>query len=388
MSAFSPTRGSAFSSYNQIEMGILHKLIATSLVITVGYGVIVLLLCFPVPQRLMIYLHWVKLPNGTNLKVPELYGFAHNKVRNIHITSADNVTLGAWHILPTSYYQRHNLRDDPNLPSDTVYDAALSDPSYDTVLYLHGNALHRAAPWRTDLYKRLGDKFDRLNIIAIDYRGFGDSEGIPSEEGLRLDALATVDWLFQRNVSHDRISLIGHSLGTGVATTLAYDMTKRDQPPNALILKAAYSSLPNLIFEYRMLKYIAVLSPVRLVPPVQKWLLSHLLHVYDSVSRIEYLECPILLTYGASDVEIPGHNSQLLFHRAVYGQGQRLEFAKDWVDADPSISRRIVPNEATVYKKDQVHLVKLHHADHNNVGYYDYMFQAMADITGWHQGLS
>ncbi|KAI8149885.1 Alpha/Beta hydrolase protein [Fennellomyces sp. T-0311] len=367
-------------------MGVLKKLIAASTATVLVYGVIVFALCFPAPQRWMIYLNWINYPFTENLKVPEVFGFAHNKIRNIHFTTSDNITIGAWHILPTLYYQKHDLRANPDIPDDTVYDAALSNPSYDTVVYFHGNALNRAAPWRTDLYKRLGDKFNRLNIIAIDYRGFGDSNGVPSEQGLRLDALATIDWLLERNVTPDRISLIGHSLGTGVATSLAYDMTERGQSPNALILKAAYSSLPNLIFEYRMLKYFTVLGPVRLVPSVQNWLLHRLLHVYDSVSRIEHLECPILLTYGASDLEIPGHNSQLLFHRAVYGGG--LGFAKDWMDHDDSIKRRIIPNEATVYQKDQIHLVKLHHADHNNVGYYDYMFQGMADITGWHQGLS
>ena len=71
-----------------------------------------------------------------------------------------------------------------------------------------------------------------------------------------------------------------------------------------------------------------------------------------------------MIAYGALDIEIPGHNSQLLFHRAVYGDG--LDFAKDWVDQDRAINRQEIPNEATVYQKDQIHLVKLHHADHNN----------------------
>lgn len=76
-------------------------------------------------------------------------------------------------MLPTSYYVEHALRQ--RTPEDSLYDEALGNPAYDTVMYFHGNAMNRAAPWRTDLYKRLSDKFDHLNIIAIDYRGFGDS---------------------------------------------------------------------------------------------------------------------------------------------------------------------------------------------------------------------
>ena len=61
---------------------------------------------------------------------------------------------GAWHIHPTSYYLQKQLRDDENLVDyPTVYDTALSDPRYEIVVYFHGNALNRVAPWRTDLYK-------------------------------------------------------------------------------------------------------------------------------------------------------------------------------------------------------------------------------------------
>lgn len=79
-------------------------------------------------------------------------------------------------MIPTDYFTRHQLRYRETLASnDTLYDDALADPKFDTVIYFHGNAMHRTAPWRTDLYKRLGDKFGKLNIVAVDYRGFGDS---------------------------------------------------------------------------------------------------------------------------------------------------------------------------------------------------------------------
>ena len=78
-----------------------------------------------------------------------------------------------------------------------------------------------------------------------------------------------------------------------------------------------------------------------------------------------------MISYGASDVEIPGHNSQLLFHRAVHGEKGKMNFIKDWMDKEDIeendlVRRRVIPNEATVYQKDQIYLVKLHHADHNN----------------------
>lgn len=65
------------------------------------------------------------------------------------------VKIGAWHFLPTEYYkQQQQLRLAQDLAlDDETFDAALSDPQYDTIVYFHGNALNRAAPWRIDLYK-------------------------------------------------------------------------------------------------------------------------------------------------------------------------------------------------------------------------------------------
>ncbi|KAI9017895.1 Alpha/Beta hydrolase protein [Phycomyces nitens] len=295
--------------------------------------------------------------------MPEYYGFGHNQVRNVCIKTADDVTLGAWHLLPSDYYRRLGIRYQS--VDEQVYDDALADPNYPTVVYFHGNAMNRAAPWRVDLYKALINRFGMVNLVAIDYRGFGDSEGVPSEEGLRLDAQATIDWLVKRNVPPGRITLIGHSLGTGVATTLAYDLTKAGTPPQALILKAAYSSLPNLIFEYRMLEIFPILGPLKYVPQLQNWVLSKLVHTFDSLSRIQHIDCPVLIVYGEADLEIPGHNSHQLFHRAIYGSDAPAPFTAQ----DDRMVKETIPNEATVYTAGNTRLVELKHADHNNGTY-------------------
>jgi abhydrolase domain-containing protein 12 len=60
-----------------------------------------------------------------------------------------------------------------------------------------------------------------VNVIAFDYRGFGDSTGYPTEEGLYTDARAMWDWTLEHGAHANRTTLMGHSLGTGVATHLA-----------------------------------------------------------------------------------------------------------------------------------------------------------------------
>lgn len=57
---------------------------------------------------------------------------------------------GAWHILPTEYYEKYALREREG-DLGTVFDDALKE--HDTFVYFHGNALHRASPWRVEFYK-------------------------------------------------------------------------------------------------------------------------------------------------------------------------------------------------------------------------------------------
>ncbi|GAA5803418.1 hypothetical protein HPULCUR_008898 [Helicostylum pulchrum] len=348
------------------------------------YAAIIVILSFDTPQRCLMFLHWVKFPLHPQYEALETFGFGHNAGRNIKIQTSDNVTLGAWHFLPSEYYEKLQLRTETNVP-EQIYDDALGDSQYDTIIYFHGNALDRTAPWRIDLYKQILNRFGKVNIITIDYRGFGDSESTPSESGLRLDAQATLSWLNYRNVPNSRIILSGHSLGTGVATTLAYDMTLSgiytDNPAKSLILKAGYSSMATLIFEYNVVPYFPILSPLKRIPDLEQWLLSKLNHKFDSLSKIEHVTCPLLIIYGATDMEIPIQNSHRLFIRAV---SRTNNSSIEKLQASNIITRTIIPNEAIVYSSEnpKVTMVELVTAHHNNVGYFDFTYQSMKDILG------
>ncbi|KAF1797063.1 Alpha/Beta hydrolase protein [Mucor lusitanicus] len=361
-------------------------IIKISSLLVAFYIAIIGILSIDTPQRCLMFLHWVKFPFHPRFDVLEYYGFAHNQGRNIKITTSDNVTIGAWHFLPTEYYkqqQQLRLAQDSARDDEMVFDAALADPQYETIVYFHGNALHRAAPWRVDLYKQLLLRFGNVNLIAIDYRGFGDSESTPSEFGLRIDAQSTLDWLNEKGAPNHRISLIGHSLGTGVATTLAHDMSASGSPPKSLILKAGYSSMTTLIFEYNVIPKLPILSPIKRIPALEKWLLSKLNHKFNSLSRIQDVNCPILIIYGKHDVEIPISNSQALFRHALNSTE-----SVDALVAAKRVVHTAIPNEANVYyaaaidrsSKPRFMLVELIHANHNNVGYFDYTYESIAAI--------
>src|SRR5690606_26810651 len=87
------------------------------------------------------------------------------------------------------------------------------------VLMTHGNAGN--VTHRTERLRMLQQDL-RVAVMAVDYRGYGRSEGMPSENGVLRDARAARKWLAERaGVKEREIVLLGESLGGGVAVDLA-----------------------------------------------------------------------------------------------------------------------------------------------------------------------
>lgn len=75
------------------------------------------------------------------------------------------------------------------------------------------------------------------NVLMVDYRGYGNSDGTPSERGLQRDAQACLDFvLSRRDIDHSKIFVFGQSLGGGVATDLTFNnqniVTPRSHTPH------------------------------------------------------------------------------------------------------------------------------------------------------------
>ena len=105
------------------------------------------------------------------------------------------------------------------------------------MLYLHGNRgnLQRWGHFHADFTKRGYD------VFMVDYRGYGKSNGRPSEGGLYLDAEAAYQWIIQR-VQPEDLVIYGRSLGTGVASKLASRFQAR-----LLILETPFNSITGTI---------------------------------------------------------------------------------------------------------------------------------------------
>jgi fermentation-respiration switch protein FrsA (DUF1100 family) len=159
-------------------------------------------------------------------------------------------------------------------------------------LLFHGQGGNRS--WEYPLANALAAH--GISVFIAEYRGFGGTEGSPSEDGITLDARAALAALqAQPGVAPDRIVYIGYSLGTGVAARLA-----ATAPPKGLVLLAPYTSLPDIAWE-RM-------------PLLPYHLLMH--DQYDTLSRIGAVDVPLVVVISSTDEVVPPEQSRRVYEAA------------------------------------------------------------------------
>ena len=164
----------------------------------------------------------------------------------------DNYTGEQDFILDNSYYIPDSLIHVFTLPSKiagessaktiyAIYIGSISKIATDTVImYCHGNKWHMDFYWqRAKLLAHTSGK-NKYGVLMIDYRGYGLSEGHPSEEGLYADVDAALQWLKSNGLSDNRLMMYGFSMGTAPACELTNK--PRSMTPVKLILEAPFAS--------------------------------------------------------------------------------------------------------------------------------------------------
>ena len=161
-----------------------------------------------------------------------------------------------------------------------------------TVLFLHGNAgniSHRLMALHA--LHGLG-----LAVLILDYRGYGESSGSPSEQGTYRDALAAWEYLSRtRGIAADHIVLFGESLGGAVATWLA-----TREHPAGLILESSFTTMRELA------GHVYPFFPAR-------WLLRV---DYPTIERLSRVRCPVLVIHSPDDEIVPYEHGERLFAAA------------------------------------------------------------------------
>ncbi|MDP2878762.1 MAG: alpha/beta hydrolase [Sulfuricella sp.] len=161
-----------------------------------------------------------------------------------------------------------------------------------TVLFLHGNAgniSHRLDSLL--MLHRLG-----YSTLIIDYRGYGNSGGKPSEQGTYQDAEAAWRHLTEtRKIPSDTIALFGESLGGAIAAWLAVR-----HKPAALVIASGFTSVPDLAAKFYPF------LPVR-------WLSRF---DYDTRSYLRAVEAPVFIAHSPEDEIIPYQHGRALYDAA------------------------------------------------------------------------
>ncbi|XP_035770741.1 lysophosphatidylserine lipase ABHD12, partial [Neolamprologus brichardi] len=175
--------------------------------------------------------------------------------------------------------------------------------SHPVILYLHGNAGTRGGDHRVQLYKVLSSL--GYHVVTFDYRGWGDSEGSPSESGMTSDALFIYDWLKRRTDKTLPLYIWGHSLGTGVATNVVRRLCDRGTHTHTV-----YRYLPG--FDWFFLDAITA-NNIR----------------FTSDENMNHISCPVLILHAEDDSVVPFHLGKKLYSLASQSKslsGHKVQF--------------------------------------------------------------
>lgn len=189
------------------------------------------------------------------------------------------------------FYEEHALTTDDGVKVITWF---LPVPaSRATVLFLHGNGDNLGDLILTARsLQSLG-----LDVLMVDYRGYGHSEGKPSEDGLYRDAEAAWRWLVETHgVDPKRIVVHGRSLGGAVAVELA-----RRRPVGGLVVESSFSSLVAIGQRQYPLLPVSLIARYR----------------FESICKVPEITAPKLFFHGRDDGLIPLSDGQRLYEAAA-----------------------------------------------------------------------
>ena len=221
---------------------------------TVAWAVVVLLLVL-MESRLIYF------PMRDLAAQPGAFGLAHEELR---LATSDGIRLHGWW---------------------------LKGRGHAALVWYHGNAGNISH--RLDNARELVARFG-LDLFLIDYRGYGLSEGAPSEAGLYRDGLAAYEEARRRGFAPDCIVLFGRSLGAAVAVEVALAHEVR-----AIVLETPFRSLPAMARDH--------------YPFVPRFLIRSR---YDTEEKIARIRAPVLILHGDRDDIVPLAHARRLFDLA------------------------------------------------------------------------
>lgn len=197
--------------------------------------------------------------------------------------------------------------DDLGMPFEEVYFHAADGKQLhgwfipgrgdDTIVWFHGNAGNIS----NRVYNiMLMNIHLGANLFIFDYRGYGLSEGRPSEKGVYSDGEGALQYLRSRDdIDPDRLVLFGRSLGGCVVAELATRHSAK-----AVIIESSFTSV-DAMAQYTQPK-LTRFAPMRLLVKSR----------FDSLSKMPHIHSPVMIVHGDKDVTVPIHMGSELYDAA------------------------------------------------------------------------
>ena len=301
------------------------------------YATLLGLLTTPAFQAHVVYLHKIQMTWFKDLNVPESFGFLPNQVTPFNIKSPLGGRLYAWHILPVELYRQHELAliaepagfvDD--ITSRTAFKLLREDHEANLVIHMHGAAGTVGSGYRVPNYRALSaGQPSKIHVLTFDYRGFGYSDGTPSENGIIEDATAVVDWVMNiAGVPPSRILVFGQSIGTAVTLAVSEHYASQNPPIvfAGAVLVAPFADVATLVSTYSVAGTIPILSPFARFPILfnylntfikDKWLSKDRIAQYIRANEANGKKYYLTIIHAEDDWDIPCHHTEIIFWHAV-----------------------------------------------------------------------
>lgn len=170
------------------------------------------------------------------------------------------------------------------------------------VLFCHGNGgniMHRLDS--INIFYEL-----RISCFVFDYRGYGNSQGKPDEQGTYMDAAAAYRWLREeKNIPADNIIIFGRSLGGTIAAQLAVHVRSA-----AVVIESSFTSYADIgkkFYPYMPVHWFARFD-------------------YRTVDYVKKIDCPVMIIHSRDDEVIPFEFGMKLYE-AADGQKEFVEIS-------------------------------------------------------------
>jgi len=228
---------------------------------------------------------------------------------NLFITSPKDSSgssrIGAWYFLP----EKSSGKVEPLTEKDTL------------ILYLHGNSFNRSQPHRVALYKlliKLG-----YYVLAIDYRGFGDSSPVNlAEKTVVEDARAALSWIADKLGDKVKVVVWGHSLGSAICshTVAEFDMeTGGSSSVTGVILESPFNNMNDELHTFRFVRMFSYLADI-------SYHLEKTDTMFESDKWLPAVKCPVLILHAEDDRVVSHSLGNRLYQEAMEAGKQNIKF--------------------------------------------------------------